>query len=89
MSKSIQKSKYIETIEEVFQHTQDEMFMGGKLLHAHHITDKLIFIESERRMDANMIATLRNFLKGSLKALNSRGNVAVYECDSKEYTKYD
>ena len=89
MSKSVHKSKYIKTIEEVFQHTQDEMFMGGKLLHAHHITDKIIFIESERRMDANMIATLRNFLKGSLKALNTRGNVAVYDCDSKEYKKND
>lgn len=73
-------SLYTDKVEEVFEHTSKEDFMGGKLRQVKHITDNIIFIESERRMDANMMATLTNHLNGHIICGSWENNVLVIEC---------
>ena len=57
---------YVDKVREVFEHTKDEPFMGGELRQVKAISDDVLFINSERRMDANMMATLRKHLDGRI-----------------------
>ena len=77
-------SKYTNKVKEVFEHTSKELFMGGELRQVEHITDNTIFIESERRMDANMMATLRKQLNGHIICGSWEGNVLIIKCGDAE-----
>ena len=72
-------SKTIESkVEELFKHTQKELGMGGGLVSAKVVrADAILFIESEHRMDANMMATLRKHLNAEIIFNNTLGNVLV------------
>lgn len=73
-------SKYTDKVKEVFHHTSKECFMGGKLRQVKHITENIVFIESEHHMDANMMATLRKHLNGHIICGAWERNVLVIQC---------
>ena len=72
-------SKPIEAkVEELFKHTQKELGMGGELVSTEVArADAILFIESEHRMDANMMQTLRKHLNAEIIFSNTLGNVLV------------
>lgn len=81
------EKQYEDKVKEIFSHTSNEMFMGGELRQIKLITDNIVFIESEHRMDANMMATLRKHLKGHIICGNWDGNVLIIECDSDKWVR--
>ena len=56
----------VERVKELFKHTQEEAFMGGELMECKMITEDLIGVASERRMDANMMCSLNLLLNGHI-----------------------
>lgn len=56
----------VERVKELFKHTENEAFMGGKLIDCKMLTDDLIGVASERRMDANIMCSLNLLLNGHI-----------------------
>lgn len=77
--------KYEEIVKDIFSHTEQEEFMGGKLMSVYSITDDILFINSERRMDANMMATLQKKLNGVILQGSANGDCLVIACGVRHY----
>lgn len=81
--------KYEDIVKDIFEVTEKEMFMGGKLISVYSITDDILFINSEYRMDANMMATLQKHLNGRILHGSLKGDVLIVLCGVRHYSKDD
>lgn len=72
--------KLKKTITGIFKHTKDELGMGGGLKFI-QCTDNMDFflVESEHRMDANMMHTIMKYTNSTLLLGNSENNVLVFK----------
>ena len=91
LEKKIEKlesnKKYEDIVRDIFEETEKEMFMGGKLISIYSITDDILFINSERRMDANMMATLQKHLNGKILHGSLNGDVLIILCGVRHHSK--
>ena len=91
LEKKIEKlesnKKYEDIVRDIFSETEKEMFMGGKLISIYSITDDILFINSERRMDANMMATLQKHLNGRILHGSLNGDVLIILCGVRHHSK--
>lgn len=91
LEKKIEKlesnKKYEDIVRDIFSETEKEMFMGGKLISVYSITDDILFINSERRMDSNMMATLQKHLNGRILCGSVNGDVLIILCDVRHHSK--
>lgn len=74
------KKRIIEKeVVEIFNHTKDELGMGGGLKFI-QCTDNMDFfiVESERRMDINMMHTIMEHTNSTILLGNSENNVLVF-----------
>ena len=81
------KIKKLEKKIEKLESNKKEMFMGGKLISIYSITDDILFINSERRMDANMMATLQKHLNGRILHGSLNGDVLIILCGVRHHSK--
>lgn len=85
-NKVLQRQKdYVNIVIDIFEDTQKKMFMGGKLYHVRSIADDILFINSEYRMDANMMATLQKHLDGRILCSSVKGDVLVILCGVRHF----
>lgn len=79
---------YEDVVRKIFKKTEKDMFMGGELMSLHSITDDILFINSQRRMDANMMATLEKHLNGRILCGSLNGDVLIILCGVRHHSKY-
>lgn len=70
--------KLEENITEIFNHTKNELGMGGELKHIQYTND-LFLVESEHRMDSNMMHTIMKHTNSTILLGNSENNVLVFK----------
>lgn len=75
----LKTAKLRKIITEIFNHTKDELGMGGGLKSI-QCTDNMDFfiIETEYRMDANMMHTIMKYTNSTILLGNSENNVLVF-----------
>lgn len=92
LEKKIEKlesnKNYEDIVRDIFSETEKEMFMGGKLIFVYSITDDILFINSEFRMDANMMVTLEKHLNGRILHGSLNGDVLIILCGVRHHSKY-
>lgn len=92
LEKKIEKlesnKNYEDIVRDIFSETEKEMFMGGKLISVYSITDDILFINSEFRMDANMMVTLEKHLNGRILHGSLNGDVLIILCGVRHHSKY-
>lgn len=71
--------KLKKTLTEIFKHTKNELGMGGDLKFIQW-TDNMDFflVESEHRMDSNMMHTIMNHTNSTVLLGNSENNILVF-----------
>lgn len=92
LEKKIEKlesnKNYEDIVRKIFKKTQRDMFMGGELMSLHSISDDILFINSQRRMDANMMATLEKHLNGRILCGSANGDCLIILCGVRHHSKY-
>lgn len=74
----------VERVKELFKHTENEAFMGGELMECKMLTDDLIGVASERRMDANMMCSLNLLLDGHIVFGSLHNDALVIEINRRQ-----
>lgn len=78
MSEEYEKHTNIKNkIVEIFIHTENELGMGGKLKFV-QCTNDFFLVESEHRMDSNMMHTIMKHTNSTILLGNSENNVLVF-----------
>ncbi len=81
------KKNYEDVVRKIFKKTEKDMFMGGELMSVHSIADDILFINSQRRMDSNMMATLQKHLNGRILCGSVNGDVLIILCGVRHHSK--
>lgn len=74
----------VKRVKELFKNTENEEWMGGRLMRCKMIAPNVIGIASERGMDANMRCSLKTLLDGEIVFRSLHNDALVIEINGRK-----